>query len=463
MKNKQLQITTTIILVTFLVGISALGAWWLWIRPTEEIQAPAVNTARVKSGDMVLTANGEGVLEQPSLTIGFPISGSLVKIAEPGQVVRNGDLLATLDSQKATLDLQKAELTWNTLISSAELANLKSQEISASSNLADIQDKYDQVLHGPDVEYYKNLLTIAERNYWDAYSILANARSLAEKDKQIAASLPRLRNKLTAAEASLEQARLDLDWALNYHSDPNELLLADGKIQAAQSTLNTKTNSLTALQQNPDLLAFSTNVPADILSLQKAWAGLEQARLVLAATQLSAPFNGTVAQVNAQDGELLSANQPILTLVSNAPFTIRFNLDERDLRYLSIGDPFTAAPAAYPHIELTGRVTAIAPAINTGAQITVLGEIEPNELVVKLLPGMNLDVTLTLAETSDALIVPQQAIQHDPSGQAFVNKILPDGSFQVIPVTLGMSDYTSIVVSGELKPGDLVSTQSTTK
>jgi multidrug efflux pump subunit AcrA (membrane-fusion protein) len=463
MKNKQIPSTSTIILIIALIGITVLGVWWFWFRPAEEIQSPTVNTIRLKSGNLVISANGEGVLEQTTLSLGFPIPGSLVQIAEPGQVVRSGELLASLDSQKAELDLQKAELTWQTLTSSAELAALKSEEMEASNNLADIQQKYTEILNGPDLGYYKTLLANAEQAYWDASHNLAEARMLAEKDKRIAASLPRLKNQLTAAENALEQARLDLDWALNYQTDPNELLLADGKIQAAQSTLNIKTNSLTALQQNPDLLAFSTNAPADILPLQKAWAGLEQARLVLAASHLSAPFNGTVAQVNAQDGELLSSNQPILALIADAPFTIRFTLDERDLRYLSIGDTFTAAPAAYPNLELTGQITAIAPAINTGAQITVWGQILPNDLVVKLLPGMNLDVTVHLAESRDAFILPQQAIQYDPAGQPFVNQVMADGSFQAIPVTLGLSDYTSVVITGELKPGDLVSIQPTTK
>jgi len=458
MKKQTVPSIPKITAVLVLASLLALTAWWIWLRPVEESLPVQASVARVRSGNLALTANGEGTLEQTSLTIGFAIPGSLVEIAQPGQTVAAGELLAALDSQKADLNLQNAELAWEKLTSPAQLADLKIKEMEAQDAIADVQQKYNDVVLGPDVEYYKTLLAYAERDYWSTYYDLASARAKAAKSKRDAASLPGLRAKFAAAELALEEAKLDLEWALNYQPNANDILLAEGNLQAAQSLLVAQTSSFTALQdEESKLLSYNSMSSPEMLPLQSAWAELEQARLVLAASKLTAPFDGTVAQVNFQTGEQLSAHQAILTLVADAPFTVQFSLDESDIRLLSVGDPFTAALTAYPNLELPGVVTAISPAITGDAQITVWGEIQPNDLVVKLLPGMNIEVTVTLAESMDTLILPLQAIQRDENGQPFVNVVQLDGSFQATPVTLGLSDFANVEILGTLKAGDEVS------
>ncbi|MEI7847250.1 MAG: efflux RND transporter periplasmic adaptor subunit [Chloroflexota bacterium] len=459
MKNKTVSSILKIILISVLVLIFALAAWWLWFRPSEKNPPAQVSVARVKSGNLTLTASGEGVLEQTTLPVGFSIPGILVEIAKPGQSVTAGELLAAVDSKKAKLDVQKSELSWQTISSPYQVAALKFEEMQAQNDLVDAQNRFNEIVLGPDIEYYKSLLAYAERDYWEAYKNLARARARAEKNKKAAASLHRLNIKFTAAELALEEAKLDLEWALNYKSNPSEALLVEGKLQAAQSILTTKTNSISAFQEKEsDLLFYSNSSSTGILPLQNAWADLEQAQLVLAASSLTAPFDGTVTQVNFQTGEELSAFQPVLTLVADAPFTVKFSLDEKDLQLLSIGDAFTATPTAYPNLELVGVITKIAPVIAENALITVWGQILPNDLVVKLMPGMNIDVTVTLAESTDTLIVPLQAIQHDSNGQTFVNLVQVNGSFKPIPVTLGLSDVANVEVKGDLKTGDAIST-----
>ena len=451
--------TPKIALISVMVLILTFSAWWLWSHPSKTIPPAQVSVALVKSGNLTLTANGEGVLEQTTLPIGFAIPGILVEIAKPGQSVTAGELLAAVDSKKAELDVQKAELSWQTFSSPYQVAALKVEEMQAQNDLVDVQNTFNEIVLGPDIEYYKSLLAYAEHDYWNAYKNLAIARKLADKNKKIAASLRRLKANVTSAELTLEEAKLNLEWALNYKPISSDALLVEGKLHAAQSILTTKTNSLIAFQEKEsDLLSYSNPLSSGILPIQNAWADLEQAQLVLAASSLTAPVDGTVTQVNFQTGEGLSAFQPVLTLVADDPFTVKFYLEEKDLQLLSIGDAFTATPTAYPNLELAGVVTKIAPVITENALITVWGEILPNDLVVKLMPGMNIDVTVTLAESTNTLIVPLRAIQHDSNGQTFVNLVQTDGSFKPIPVTLGLSDIANIAVKGELKTGDAIST-----
>ena len=470
---KQPTRSTVFTLIAILMAMSlGFGVWqryspvlagWILPQASGENASGQVNTARVRSADLVITASGEGTLEKVAIPLGFAISGTLVEIAQPGQTVAAGDSLAAFDSQKAELDVQKTELAWEKLSSPSELAALKLEEMQAQAVVADVQQKYNDVVIGPDVAYYKSLLSLAERDYWSALKALENARALAATNKSAASALRRLKSQFNAAELALEGARVNLDWATTYQADPVDALKADGNLQAAQSQLASQTSTIKALLEGEtQLLSFENLSGSEILPLQSAWADLEQARQLLAATTLTAPFAGTITQVIAQPGGQVSAYKPVLTLVADAPFTVRFSIDESEIRLLSVGDPFIAVPSAYPNLELPGKVTMIAPAVSNGAQVTVWGEIQPNDLVVKLLPGMNVDVTVTLAESKDTLILPQQAIQRDENGQTYVDLVRPDGSLQPTPVTLGLSDFANIEILSGLNADDEVSTKTAT-
>ncbi len=363
----------------------AFAAWWVWVRPLPEA-APLAPTITRTPVILPLTASGEGVLEQTSLSLGFALPGTLSQIAQPGQSVQAGESLAVLEQTSAQLNLQAAQLTWNTLTSPAALASLQITQRQAQESLLQAQTDYENVVEGPDVDYYQFLLAVAEREYWQALSAVTDARTSTSRRAQ--AKLPRLNARLAAAETAWEEAKLALDWAQNYQPDPAAALLAEARLQNAQSLLDVQTESLLALQPAANPATFSD--PA----LQTAWADLQAAQAALDASTLAAPFEGTVILVSAQAGEQVSAYQPILTLVAAAPLRVRFTLDETDLAALTPGASLLITPNAYPDLELPGVVTSVSPSINPDATLTVWGELLPAAFPVRLLPGMAVTVTV---------------------------------------------------------------------
>ncbi len=442
-------IALAVVLMLFLV-------WQFWPQAPEENISAQAETVRVRRGDLVITASGEGTLEQIALPLGFSVSGSLIEIVQPGQSVAAGDTLAKFDNQKAQIDLQAAELAWNGLASSSALAELEFQILQTQALLADAQQNYDATALGPDIEYFEHALALAIGDYWEAVKALAHARS--STDPTAARSLPRLKAQLAAAETALEDARVNLEWATTYQPDPNEVLLAEGQWQSIASLLTAQTAMLDVLtSDDPEHISFEEISQPGLSSLQSAWANLEQARQVLAASTLTAPFDGAVTQVNYEIGEQVDAFQPVLTLVADNLLAVEFTLDESDFRLLSVGDSFAAVPSAYPNLELPGKITQIAPVVSDAGQITVWGEIQPNPLVVNLLPGTNVEISVTLAESKDALLLPLQAIQKDEEGRAYVNVVQADGSVKPVPVALGLSDFTNVEILSGVNVGDVVS------
>lgn len=442
-----------------LISALVLGiAWSAFSQPAEEDAGAPAEVTRVRRGDLIIATSGAGTLQQISLPLGFVTSGTLVDVAQPGDVILAGEILVQLDDRQALLDLQEAELKWQEQVSIYEESALQAQQLVTQKLLEDTQQKYDEVVNGPDVDYYEALLSIAVGDYWEAVRAVESAR--ASTNPKISRKLPRLKEQLQRAEIALEAAEESLYNALHYYPNPTNVLMVEAELASVESQLATQTILVETLAKGE--LSFGVENGSSLPELQviqNAWDALEQARMMLDYTRLLAPFDGTVTQVNMQIGEQINAYQPVLTLVAQEPLTVRFLMDESDLQNLTIGDALYLTLTAYPNLQLAGVVTQIAPTVDANtAQVVVWGQILPDDQIVNILPGMNVDVEVVLAEAQETLLLPQQAIRTRADGTFYVNRILADGSVQETSVTLGLSDFANIEILSGLQEGDVVST-----
>ncbi|MEE4278229.1 MAG: efflux RND transporter periplasmic adaptor subunit [Halieaceae bacterium] len=76
--------------------------------------------------------------------------------------------------------------------------------------------------------------------------------------------------------------------------------------------------------------------------LKSARVALRRAELDLARTDITAPFDGVVETFHLDVGDFASVGTPCATLVSLDPLLIVANVSERDIGYLSVGQPVTA-------------------------------------------------------------------------------------------------------------------------
>lgn len=151
-----------------LLALVALAAWWYGLRPSGEATPVTDAVSKVRNGSLVITASGTGTLQQDMLPLGFAVAGNLEEIARPGQFVAAGETLASLDSQKALLNVQNAEFTWQKLISPAELAATRFDELQFQEELADAQ-KHTTML------FLAQMLPIT-RNCWLSQNAITGMR-----------------------------------------------------------------------------------------------------------------------------------------------------------------------------------------------------------------------------------------------------------------------------------------------
>jgi RND family efflux transporter MFP subunit len=121
----------------------------------------------------------------------------------------------------------------------------------------------------------------------------------------------------------------------------------------------------------------------------------DSAKATLAESTLIAPFDGTVASIQVKLGELVQANQVVLTLatLNNLQITTT-DLSERDIASVKIGQTANVYIEALD-IAVTGKVIRISPIAETsGGDVVYPVTIQLDEQPEGLLWGMSAEVEI---------------------------------------------------------------------
>ncbi len=146
----------------------------------------------------------------------------------------------------------------------------------------------------------------------------------------------------------------------------------------------------------------------------RAESSLETANIRLGYTRITAGWSGgkderVVAERYVDEGEMVSANTPLLRIVELDPITGVFFVTERDYARLKPGQKAVLETDAYPGEVFQGRIERIAPVFK---QATRQARVELNidNTQQRLKPGMFIRATVVLERLAQAVIVPEQAL-----------------------------------------------------
>lgn len=199
--------------------------------------------------------------------------------------------------------------------------------------------------------------------------------------------------------------------------------------------------------------------------LQGARVRLEKAKLERERATIAAPYDGMVDRVDVSQGERVGAGTSITRVVNLGALRIEANVLEHDLPLIREGGNALISSAAAPDEQVTGRITAVLPVIDSTtrsgrAYVRLIGG-------SKLRPGMYADVRLEASRLTNRRLVPARAvIERDGRPLVFVVKdgraqwvyiqpgrtngreteVLPDSSSGLIPVEVG----DEVIVEGHL-------------
>ena len=266
--------------------------------------------------------------------------------------------------------------------------------------------------------------------------------------------------------------------------------LAKAQAQARTAEVNSKRNAelvgidAISRQVYDESLATAQQTASDVAVAQ---AALATARINLGYTRIVAPISGRTTLSNVNAGGLVTANQVgVLTTISQLdPMYVDVTQSssellqlKRDLaagRFERLGTGAVRITIlledgkAYAH---PGRLQFSGVNVNPSTGAVTLRAVVPNPDGV-LMPGMYVQTLLPTGQSSDALLVPQQAVTRDIAGKANVMVVGPDNKVArraieieraIGPrwlVSSGLAVGDTVVVDGfqRIKPGDTVSPQ----
>jgi HlyD family secretion protein len=225
-----------------------------------------------------------GMVQRTEIRIAPEVGGRLLSVAvEPGQRVKGGDLLASLDSPELAAALGEAKA-------------------AAASAKADRDHVYAGV-RSEEVAIAEQSVKTAEANLLLAQQQNSRAVSLVAKGSGSRQLLDDTTAQLGKAQADLELKRAQLT-AASAGPTKEELALADAKVAAAESAV-------------------------------------AEAQSAFDKTMLKAPIDATVLIEVAELGEALSPGAPVMTIEPEGQRWFAFTLREDALKDLAIGKVVT--------------------------------------------------------------------------------------------------------------------------
>ena len=304
------------------------------------------------------------------------VSGYVKEVrVSDNQLVNAGDTLIVIDDRDLQIKLKEAEAALAT--SKRNVDASRANTAAARSNIATTNAGVSTI--DAQIESAKISLTRASQDY-QRYANLIKDHSITQQQ--------------------FEQAQASKDLA-----EKQLLILQQQKKQAnSQTGVATSQSSATA---------ESIGVAESIVKQREV--DVENAKLNLSYTVITAPAAGRVSKINVHPGQLMQAGQYTFNIVHTSGLWVVANFKETQLRKMAIGQKVSVHVDAFPKHEFQASLTSFSPA--TGAKFSLLPpdnasgnfvkvvqrlpvkiefENPQDSLLKRLTPGMNVTVDVHL-------------------------------------------------------------------
>ena len=258
-------------------------------------------------------------------------------------------------------------------------------------------------------------------------------------------------------EIDPRQAQADLNKAIGQLAR-DKAAAANAKADAARYAALFK-EGVTSKQEYDRVASAAQQADAAVAADE---AAVENARLQLHYTKITAPISGRTGNLAVTEGNIVKSNEAVLVTINQiTPIYVSFSIPEQQLadvkRYMNAGLSVEALQqGAASGSGVLGKVTFVDNNVDlqTGT-IRLKGTFENTKNA--LWPGQFVDVVLTLTRQPNSIVVPSAGVNVGQNGQyTFVVGSDNTVSLRNVVVQRTFGDQ-SIIASG-LKPGETIVT-----
>lgn len=323
----------------------------------------------------------------------------------------------------------------------------------------------------------------------------ANAAVTAARAKLTQAQAPASLADVSAADAEVKKAQADLHALITPPppASPEAIAAAQKSVDAAKLKLakisgrpsgidvtagrldlGRARGELKTLQSGPSAAAKAaaaqavTSARAKLAQLSSSSIGIAQlkvrdalarratARLAVRLLTVRSPSRGTVTGLLSVRGAPVDRSTPVAAVTDLDHLAVNVELSEFDVAHVKIGQKASVSVDALGGKSFPGSVTFVA---LTGTETSGVVTFPVRVAIARsgaVKSGMNVSVRIVVAQKSDALLVPLDAVTRDGKGRAFVTVVDKAGDETKSPVTLGLANNEAVEIVKGVDEGQSV-------
>lgn len=328
----------------------------------------------------------------------------ILSMAQPGSMVKKGDIVAEfdtlfqllrLDDYKATVE--QSERTLRSLDAQIDVARKSSRQALEQARAAVEKAKLD-------------IRTIPVRSVIDSEILRLSLEQAEANLRMVEAAIPQqeisLRSQRRQAELDLQQAKLELERA----------------------------------QRNVERMLI--RAPIDGM-------------FVVETTRRGAEFG------QIQAGDQVFPGQMFGRIVDPSSMLVSAKVNQADVESLRVGAKARLRFDAFPEIELPGHVIGIGAMSQPGRaraeyvrEIPVMIRID--KMDPRVIPDLSVSADVVIDQVEDALLVPRESLFREPDSDTPFVFVKRGEAFEKRPVEVRLANYTHAAVASGLKKGEVV-------
>lgn len=369
-------------------AVLAVAALGYWAGP--QLLGRKVDTLTVSRGLLIQTVVASGRAEAPArIEIGSLVTGAVAALpVAQGETVTAGQTLIVLENAD-----QKAAL----------------DQAGAATDQAQARLRQIQELSRP----------LAQQALAQAQATLSNVKKQYARTEQLVGTG-------FLGKALLDDAKRSLE-------------VAESQVKTAQ--LQARANQ-----------ADGSDYALAETGLEQARASARAAQARLRHTVITAPSAGTLISRNVERGNIVQPGKTLMLLSPSGKTQLVLQIDEKNLRYLALGQSALAATDAYPDQKFKAQVSYINPGIDA-QRGSVEVKLDVPAAPAYLRQDMTVSVEIEVARRTDALVLSADAI-HDAAGAAPWVMAVSAGKARKKLLKLGVRGERQIEILSGLQDGE---------
>lgn len=230
---------------------------------------------------------------------------------------------------------------------------------------------------------------------------------------------------------------------------------SEGEVRQAETTLQSTQADLNLLEQKQKDRYSPPEVASTEAQAAQAQAAYESAQDALSKSSVRAPFDGIVYSLPVKLGAFVQAGDMLMQVANLSHVLVRAFVDEPDVGRLQVGQKVEVTWDAVPGRVWNGAVNSIPATVKPRGNRNV-GEttclIDNQDL--RLLPNINVGVTIVVAEHNSVLTLQRDAL-HIDENKPYVFRIV-DNRLKRQAIEFSLQNLTRVEITSGLSEGDAV-------